>query len=870
MGDTRLKDKPDEKKTQGQEDPSAGLRDNAYQAMKGAGSDRTGNQTSAKPKFDNPFDHIALAGAALREIDSLKDLPPKDKVQVADNKGAVREVTVEQRRAELIKAAEQQFTAGINAADRIDQNKVSLTVITLKEKIAKETDPAEKKKLEEYAYVVDSMKHAPGVTRFAYASFLADEGDFVKAKKLLDEVKKVDGEGKLDPTFVKLSEKVENELKARENMITEGNNPLVALNSAIEKRNAGDAAGAEAEYKKAIELAGKIDPKVVEQNLKTIEQLKAANPNNADALKELEQQKQAWTAIANSGSIAAVNYADFLVEKARYKEAKELLVSVGHNNPELVKGDKQFAELLQKARDEGKKPEPFDNPFVHLSNVQELAKKEDMQGVKRELEAAVKAAEKIDRKMMQDNKKVVEEQLKEERDPERRKALEQLRDTYDQMDHALAFTRTCLARFELANKNYSRAQQLLGQVESQDWSFTRKPEIKFDELKEGSKEPSTWSKIWSGTKAVLKELVCDGVAILAGAGAVLLTGWSGPAALVAGGCAGAAAYTGMKTLVFGDKFSWDMPLWGAVDGVTGGTAALARTALCRVGGQIVTKEVAANMATKTGVDLAKITAKEGTMAYGKAVEQLGKEGLKQLAKKENLSLWTRMTSHVPLTGAFLGNAEYRAGVNALRGVTARNVAANAFVDGGTALAGSMVYRGVHDGVDYKNGKYQNFGDFASNYSKHVLFDTTKGAGVGAFSTSFGYGSLTSLGLNGGREYLTGSNKNFSEWAGKTAFGTMNDMILGTPSTFLLHGRLGGALERFPGTNFMSSLQGSYIAGTPQFYEAWQAKVQADEIEKGLAEMQKQPETADELQRRYFSLPGTDEYPTAPPKEDEKK
>jgi hypothetical protein len=862
MGDKRvqLQELPQDLRTGAQEDPSARLHDNAYQGMRRAGSDNTQTHAQSIGKtFDNPYDHIAVAGAALREFESLKDLPAKDKVQVQDGKGQIREVTVEDRRLELAKLAESQFNQGISAADRIDQNKVSQMVMTLKEKIEKETDPTEKAKLQQTADVVDSMKHAPSVTRFAYATFLADGGDFARAKVLLDQAADKDKEAKNDPVFKKVFEKVEAELKARQDQITEGNNPLAAWSTARDKRAAGDIAGAEAEYKRALDLAGKVDAKVVEQNLKQIQEDKTANANNPDKLKELEQKEKAWTAMAHAGAIVSMDYADMLNDQKRYKEAKDLLLKVGMADPQFVKDNKEFGDMLQKARNEGKAPEAFDNPFAHLTNVQELAKKEDMGGVRRELEAAVKAADKIDRKMMQDNKAVIDAQLKEEKDPTKRKELQDMREAYDQFDHAAAFARVCLARFEIANKNYNTAQTLLAQAES-DQTIVNKPDIKFAELKEASIEPSTWDKVWGCTKSILKELVCDGVAILAGAGAVILTGWSGPAALVAGGCAGAAAYTGMKTLVFGEEFSWTMPIWGAVDGVTGGTAALARTALAKVGGKIVTKEIAESMAAKTGADLTKLAAKEGTMAYGKAVQQLGKEGLKELAKKENLSLFTRMTSHVGL-----GNAQYRAGLNALRGVTVRNLAAESFVNGGTALTGSVIYRGVHDGVDYNNGKYTSFGDFASNYGQHVLFDTTKGMGVGAFQTSFGYGSLTSFALNGGREALTGNNKNLTEWAVRSGLGTMNDMVLSMPGTIVNHGRLGNFLNnRMP--NFMDALNGGYVAATPEFYQAWEANARMQEVQQRLAECQKAPENDGQLQENYFNLPGTDEYPTDKPED----
>lgn len=836
------------------------LRDDAYRQLIGAGNDRLGSNKADAPKFDNPYRHSEIAITALRELDGLKDVAPGERISFKDANGFTRLIPVEQYRAMLLITIEKEFSAGINAADRIDQNRLSSTLITINDKLIRENRLVERKQLESSLFVLDAMKHAPSVLRVSYADFLLDQGELTRARKLLDEATERDVEARHNPYLAYTRQRLEAELRARETTITDERNPLVALNSAIEKRTAGDARGAESDFKKAIELAGKIDPKTVAENIKRLDDIKAFNSGNPAVLKALELNKQAWTAICNSGSIAAILYAEFLIEKTRYKEARDLLVNVGHNNQALVKGDKHFEELLQKARNEGKPPEKFDNPFVHLSEVQRLADKEDIEGVRNALEAAVKAADKIDRKLMQENQKELIAQLQQELNPEYRKSQRVLLDAYDQLDHAAAFTRICLARFEIANRNYDRAQALLAEVESADNAFTLRPSVKFAEVKEAAVEPSTWSKVWTATCGLCKELLCDGVSIAVGAGAAILTGWTGPGAIAVGGAAGAATYTGIKTLVFGEKLSWDMPLWGAIDGASGGAAALARTALTRVGGQIVTKEVAASLASKVGADLAKVTAKEGTMAYGKAVAEMGREGLKQLAHKEGLSRWTRMTSHIPLTGAVLGNTQYRAAINSMRGLVARNLAANALVDGGTVLAGSLVYRGIHSAADYSNGKYDNFGDFLSSYGRSVVFDTTKGAGVGCFATSFGYGALGSFGLNGSRELLLGNHKSTAEWLGNSTLGVASDMALGFAPHTLLNGRLGNWLDRGYLRPLVNIGKGGYIAGSPLFSEAAEANNHASIIESRLAEMQRKPADANEVQMRYFTLSPETEFP----------
>lgn len=879
MGDKSLIERAKEKENNSRDDSSINLQDDAYRQIRTAGSDKT--QTHAdntKKSFDNPYEHIAAAGAVLQELASLKDLPAKDRVQVPDGKGGTRELLVEERRVELVKAAQDQFNLAIRAADEIKPNNVAKSIANLQDQITKATDPAEKQKLQQMLDVVDSMKHAPSVTRFAMAAFLVDGGDFVQAKKYLDAARGKDPEARADKVFDDLYKKVDTELSSRKDA------SFIFLQIAQEKRQAGDKVGAEEDYKKAISLSHNMKPAEIEDRLKQIEQEKATATNNLPKMQELEDQKKALTALAHAESIVSVELADLLVEQKRYKEAKDILIKVGMTDAELVYGDKHYSELLEKARNDGKVPEPFDDPIVHLCKIKELAEKEDMDGVRRELEAAKRAADTIKKEQMHENVKVIDAQLAEEKDPEKRKQLQGLRDAYDQLEHSAAFTRIALARLELANRNYSAAQKYLEEAEGLDKPFSEKPELAFDKLKEASIEPSTWQKVWGFTKSLLKELACDGVAVLAGAGTVLLTGWSGPAALVAGGAAGGAAYTFMKGAIgvgegladgksFGDALAhgasqihWYTPIWGVVDGVTGGSAALARTALVRVGGQIVTKEVAESMALKTGADLTKLAAREGTMAYGKAVQELGKEGLKQLAKEQSLSRFTRALSHIP----GMGNAQYREGVNALRGVMARNIAADGIVNGGTVFTGSLVYRGAHDGYDYYNGKYNSLGDFATNYGKHVLGDTTKGVGIGAYSTSFGYGSLTSFTMNGSREFLCGNNQSVGEWAARSLYGTAQDMVLSTPNMFLFNktARLGSALDRFPGPRFMTSLEGGYIAASPQFNGVWENYIQAGSLEEELKKMQKPPADSDELQRNFYAMPGVVEYPQEKKPEDE--
>ncbi len=502
---------------------------------------------------------------------------------------------------------------------------------------------------------------------------------------------------------------------------------------------------------------------------------------------------------------------------------------------------------------------PFENPFNHLTRIQELVKKEDMDGVHRELVAAVKAAGTIDRTLMQANKVQVEEQLKVEQDADKRKHLEDLRGAYDQMDHALAFSKTMLARFELANKNFSGAELLLKQVEGADPTFAHRPEVKFDDLKKAAQEPSTWENVLGATKGILKELVCDAAAVGAAVGAGVVTSETGPGAIGFGLAAGAATYTAARTLVFRDQFSWDMPFWGALDGLSGGTAALARTALVRVGGKLVTKEVAEQMAVKAGVELTGLTAKEGTLAYGKAVEQLGKEGLAQMAKTKNLNFLTRVGSHIPITS--LGNTSYRAGVNAVRGVTMRNMAGGAVVNGGMTFVASSIYRAGHDANDYRTGKYSSLGDLASNYNKHVAGDTIRGLSVGLNGVNLVYGSVGALGLNGVREAVWGDNQSTRQWLDNTVKSSAVDMTLGFGLGFLSQGKSGSFLDQKLNVNGADALRSSYVVSSPLIGAVSEFSGRVGEVAQQIDELLKKPASQGDLQMNFVKTPGPDEYPT---------
>ncbi len=730
------------------EDASSRLRDDAIGTMQRAGSDRVverGSEDGSK-KVDNPYDHVGLAGVAIRELDSLNGKKDDDKVSVPDGKGSVQEVSVKDRRAELERFVDKELKQGIAAADRIDKAKVETSLFEVRTKQSNAGNLQELQALGRQEEVLESMKHASSATRFAYATYLAGKGDTVQSKMYLDQIAKADKEAGLDPVYKELKRQVEATISGKPvdapAAAGAGDDPFVLLNAAGEKRQKGDSAGAEVDYKKAIEAAQKLDPQMLKAKLDEIEQAKKANAGNADALEQIKGIEQA---LRHPTAIAQVNYAEFLMEQKRSGEAKALLDKVAKDNPTFVKENPEFQQLTRTAEERKKGEEPFDNPFPRLSAFKEKYEAGDLDGARKELEAAVTAAGKIDRKLMQENKKVCDEALKEEKakpesqqDKAMLKELEERRAVYDALDHASSTCKLALGKFELAGKNYNSAKSLFEQVKNEDPEVANNPETKMGELLEASEEPSTWGKVWGWTKDILKELTCSAAAILAGVGVAVLTGWSGPLAVGAGAVAGAATYTAMKTLVFGEKFHWSMPVWGAIDGASGGLAAIARTGLTKVGGKIVTKEASEAALRATGKDAAAIAGLEGMQA-GKAAQTLAKEGLKQMAKTE-LTFGQRLVNKMlPFTA--YGSAEYRAAVSATNTLGRRMVAANVMRDVGTAGTVSMVYRGSREVDNAIQGKHEDFGSFAKAYAFGVATDSLTGGALGPLGRALKVGQV---------------------------------------------------------------------------------------------------------------------------------
>lgn len=821
---------------------------------KDAGDGVKKENTPSTDSFDNPYKHVSKAGEAMRELNALVNRKDDEKLIITNEKGAKKESTVKERREFLNQVAEKEFNAAISAADSINQSKVEATLFEVRGKLEKAADDAEKRNLQECETALESLKHSTSATRFAFAMFKAGNGQADKAMELLKQAEEKDPEAAKDANFAQFKRDLETAIaEGRKTIINkeEFMLPLITMNLGDNERQLGNKDKAEQFYRDAIKQADALDQKEVSRQLDALATERALKGNDPEALKEVEAREMAWAAVAHAPALSRINYADFLLSQGRGQEANEVLKKVQEIDPELVKDKKEFKDML--ALSEKVQTAADLNPFQHLENFKKALEKKDIDKARAELQAAVKAADNLDRDLARKNKEVIKEQMmKVEADPKIREGLNQAYEIYDAFEHAAAFTRVALGRFELAAKNYNQAKELFQEAKTLDPAFVSRKEIEIDKLVEASNEPSTFQKVLEFTKNLAKELVADAAAILAGAGAVALTGWSGPGAIVAGAAAGAATYTGVKWLM-GDEIHWYTPIWGAIDGATGSIAALARQALVVEGGKIVSKEIAEKAIIKTGGNVAALSGLEG-LKMTEAAQSIASTGLKAMGK--DIGLLTRLSSSIPFIGT--GSAEYRSALAAYRALAYSNLGVHAMVNGGTAAAASALYRGTHEGVNYYEGKHETFGDFAKAYGRSVLKDTMTGVVMGGYVDGWTDGLAMSAVVNGMSTAMS-KPKDTLDFLNKFGQKTSTDLAFGSVAWVV--GMGGFAADRYMYRGALPIMKTSFVPSIPLWSEGYYTRESIKNvIGPALAALQKPP-TAEEMEDAFRRTPGPNRVPT---------
>lgn len=812
--------------------------------------------------FNNPYSHVSLAGEAMREISALSVQQDNEVLIVINDKGEKEETTVKDRIKFLTLAAKNEFEAAISAADSINQTEVEATLFDVRAKIGTAKSDEEKSVLLESETALESLKHAPSATRFALAMFIAGNGQLEEAVELLKEAEKKDPDAAIDSNFLQFKKDLEDAIgQGRKEIINreEFMLPLITMSLGDAERQSGNMEKAEEHYADAIKQADELNQMDVQEQLETIQHemaelgadLRLTDDPDAfnEALKELEDKEMAWATVAHASALTRINYADFLISQGRGAEAHQLLLRVQEIDPELVRGKKEFDEML--ALSDKVQTAADLNPFQHLENFTKALEEIDIDKARAELHAAVNAADNLDRDLARKNKEVVAEQLKVEQDPQIREGLTKAYEIYDAFEHAASFTRIVLGRFELAAKNYNQARELFAEAKELDPNFVERPEIEYATLLEAANEPSTFTKILEFTTDLAEELLADAAAAAAGAAAVFLTGWSGPGAVVAGATAGAGTYTTVKWLM-GDDIYWYTPLWGAIDGATGSIAALARRALIVEGGKLISKEVAEAAVIKTGGEIASLSSLEG-LKLAEAAQKVAATGLKSMGK--DIGLWSRISSSIPFIGT--GSAEYRAALAAYRSVAYTNFAIQSGVNAGTAMAASTVYRGTHEAVNYYNGVHESFGAFARAYGEAVFKDTLTGVVMGGYANAWKDGLALSTIVNGISAGLS-EPTSVVDFMNTFAQKTSTDLAFGSYAWLL--GFSGFYANRYIHQGILPGTQGVLTTSVPLWSEAFYTNERIrDVIAPALVALQTPP-TAEELPAVYQNTAGPDQVP----------
>lgn len=811
-------------------------------------SDRSTPAQDANNGFENPYSHVAMAGAAIRELQSIAGKKDDEKMLISDASGKTAETTVKERRELLVAAIEKEFSVALKSADSVDQESVEKALILVNAQIPKASSQDEQLVLKQQSIALESLKHAPSAVRFAYAMYLAGNSQLEKAAMQMNEAATIDPEASKDKQFREFHQKLKDAISNQQEKLVDNSEymlPLLTLNLADAQRRQGNNEAAEVSYKKAIEKADQLDPKIVAAEIKAVEKAIEEQKDNPEALKLLEEQRRAWVAVANSPALARLTYADFLLQQKRYDDAEKQLLAVQEKSPEFVKGEKQFAVMLELARTQGKSSTDS-NPFAHMEKFQKSLQAGDIAQARKDLEAAQKAADSVDRTLAQQNKKVILEQMQQEKNPQTLEELKQLYNIYDAFDHAAAFVRMTQGRFELAAKNFNVARSHLDEANQIDPAFTSRSEVEFEKLIAASKEPSTWDKVLEVSKALLKELLADAAAIAAGAGAVLLTGWTGPAALAAGAVAGSVVYTAVKGLM-GEEIHWYTPVWGAIDGASGALGALARTTLVNAGGKIVSKEIAEAAVLKSGGSVAALSGLEG-VAMADTAKQVAATGLKAMGK--DIGLWSRLASSIPFIGA--GNAEYRAALAAYRALSYSNMAIHAGINLGTAATVSSVYRFAHEGANYYNGTHAKFGDFVKAYGTAVVKDSVTGMVMGGFADGYGDGIILAVATNGAK--AAGSKpESAMQFMNNWMSGTSQDAAFGAVSWLL------GVGANFSGrwnANIPGSFKSLYAPSAAIWSDAYYTNAYLKQTVVPVVNALNKPIGPEDILKRYQFAPGT--------------
>jgi tetratricopeptide (TPR) repeat protein len=639
---------------------------------------------------------VARAGNLQAQLKQIQGLSGGSSIRVQDRNGAVQSVNVAELRRQLNDGINSAYKESIRNLDRIDPVVLEKTIANAAAELKKSPNQGAIHNIETIEICEQALKAGKDVC-IAWSTFLVDRAvdnmaisggqtqsstqDFKAASDILNKVSEQDR--KTDGRVTGLLETI---VKAERGQLDQFL-PALLCEQALVKVFAGNSTDAESMFRQAI----------------------ARSDANGIA-------KDVDPALDHLSSNIRIQYMKVLIQSQKLEEA-----TVIHD--EVLKLDRDFAlrntefRTIDEALFFNGKPE---NPYANLSKLQAAFERKDMQSADKYLRAFEEGSKEVNRDGRQTEKiKELKDLIDKEKDVALVEPLKQelaIREAYLRAPLVGDYLH---GRLALAAGDKVGAKVLFEHLESVDPRFSSDPKLEMHKLIEMCNSVDQ-SGIWATTKNFLKELSCDVVAISAGIGAAVLTGWTGPGALAVGGGAGAISYTGMKALVFGtDSITWTTPLWGALDGMSGGGAALARNGLTKFGGRLITKELAERTVLQAGGEVAGLAGLEG-FELGAQGTVLARQGLTRVGSE--LPMLTRFRSALPFAG---GDAEYRAALSSYRSIRNTYYGLNAARDFGATATSSFIFNCGKGATNYYEGKT----DFLET-SSDILSNTTKDGAIG--------------------------------------------------------------------------------------------------------------------------------------------
>jgi hypothetical protein len=467
------------------------------------------------------------------------------------------------------------------------------------EQVATYTNPAERDQLKEQLTQVRGLMdekaelllryHQVGPAEAERTDFLVRMGRIDAAKQLIDGSSHKDFHTYL-ATEQKINAGISHDIKA----IRGTDNAILRRDAAEKLVLANDAPGAEAEYKRALELS---NSQYNEQNKKIAdieaEQAKLTTEFDLGKTFELEQQKQLAMVLKDDRGEVMLSYAQFLIKEGRNVEASNLLLDVATEHPTVAAriGQETFDSLITQSSTTKRLVDMEIQARASIDKYTELtmqAQKEDNPDkwteAVAELEKITKSPSALDIKAANEMLAVYEKQIAEEKQKpigeqnnEIIAALEQdkthLEGVMGNNKRFQSYAKFELARISVMTDNVANADQLLNEIAASDPNFehdmtqnnpdmAKQFSLIHDSVaayKEDIREKPWYEDAWHYTKKAgsavayaasaswqfIKEnlgmVVATAAGIVVGTVVAGLTCWSGPGAVIAGAAAGMAA-----------------------------------------------------------------------------------------------------------------------------------------------------------------------------------------------------------------------------------------------------------------------------------------------------------------------------------------